>query len=107
MEDIRKVVEWLEERGAAYDFLEDGRIKAKVLLRDGERIVRVVRGYKGNLIGRIRGSSKIVVFPEVFTEFEEGGVVACRLVERDTYYIGIPLKVQSNDRVRIFWIEQS
>jgi len=108
MRSLEKVVQWLEGRKAAYEFTETG-IKAKVLLQDNERLVRVVRGVKGNLIGRVKGTGKIAVFPEVFSEeIEEGGVLACRLVERDNYFIAIPLSIQNDPQsgINIFWIER-
>lgn len=100
---------WLEERNAHYTITPEGTVRAKVLLGDNERIVRVTRGPKGNLIGRVRGNSKFVVFPEpVLDELEEGKVVACRLLEKDRYFIGVPLKFQNDPEagINIFWIER-
>ncbi len=108
MKSLEKVVVWLEGREASYNFTENG-LKAKVLLRDNERLVRVRRGPKGNLVGKVKGSTKIAVFPEVFSEeLEEGGVLACRLIEKDNYFIAIPLSIQNDPKsgVHIFWIER-
>jgi hypothetical protein len=105
---LEGLVVWLEERGAHYNITPEG-IRAKVLLRDNERIVRVTRGPKGNLIGRVRGSSKVVVFPEpVLEELEEGQVVACKIIEKDRYFVGVPLRVQNDPQagVHVFWIER-
>jgi hypothetical protein len=107
MRSLEKVVSWLEGREASYYFDENGGIKAKVLLRDGERLVRVVRGWKGNMVGRVKGTSKIVVFPEIFNDLQEGQVLACKLIEKESYYIGIPLSIQNSPPdVNIFWIER-
>jgi hypothetical protein len=108
MKSLERIIRWLEDRQAAYEFTDRG-LKAKVLLKENERLVRVTRGPKGNLIGRVKGDSRVVVFPEVFTEeLEEGRVLACRIVERDRYFIAIPLSIQSRpeDGVSIFWIER-
>ncbi len=108
MKSVERIVKWLEERKAAYSFTDSG-LKAKVLLGDNERLVRVVRGWKGNLVGRIKGSRKIVVFPEVFAEeLTEGKTLACKLIEKDNFYIGIPLQVQHEPEsgIHIFWIER-
>jgi len=110
MRSLERITKWLEERGDGvfYDFSETG-IRAKVLLRNDERLVRTRRGPKGNIIGRIRGDSRIVVFPEVFhEELKEGQTLACRLVERDRYLIAIPLSAQSEPEsgIHIFWIER-
>jgi hypothetical protein len=107
MRSLEKITKWLEERGAYYDITQDA-VRAKVLLKEGERLVRVVRGPKGNLIGRVRGDSRIVVFPEVFDWLEEGQILACRLVERERYIIAIPLALQNDPKagINIFWIER-
>jgi hypothetical protein len=108
MRSLEKIVRWLEDRQAAYEFTDKG-LKAKVLLKDNERLVRITRGPKGNLIGRVKGDSRVVVFPEVFTEeLEEGRVLACKLIEKDRYFIAIPLTIQSRpeDGISIFWIER-
>jgi hypothetical protein len=110
MKSLEKVIAWLEDRKAVYNFVENG-IRAKVLLKEDERIVRVVRGHKGNLIGRVRGSSKVVVFPdlpEITDLLEEGKAIACRIVEKEDYLFGIPLKIQNDPQsgINIFWIER-
>jgi hypothetical protein len=108
MKSLERIIGWLEDRQAVYEFTDKG-LKAKVLLRGNERLVRVTRGPKGNLIGRVRGDSRVVVFPEVFTEeLEEGRVLACKLIEKDRYFIAIPLTIQSRpeDGIFIFWIER-
>jgi hypothetical protein len=108
MRSLERIIRWLEDRQASYEFTDRG-LKAKVLLKESERLVRVTRGPKGNLIGRVKGDSRVVVFPEVFTEeLEEGRVLACRIVEKDRYFIAIPLSIQSRpeDGVSIFWIER-
>jgi hypothetical protein len=108
MRSLEKIIRWLENRQAAYEFTDKG-LKAKVLLGENEWLVRVTRGPKGNLIGRVGGDSRVVVFPEVFTEeLEEGRVLACRLIEKDRYFIAIPLSIQNRpeDGISIFWIER-
>ena len=108
MKSLERVISWLEDRQAVYSFNENGGIRAKVLLGDNERMVKVVRGWKGNMVGRVKGSSKIVVFPEMFDDLKEGQILACRLIEKERYYIGIPLSIQNDPEsgLHIFWIER-
>ena len=109
MKSLEKITKWLEDRGAFYTITQEG-LRAKVLLNSyDERIVKVRRGPKGNLIGKVRGDSRVVVFPEVFQEeLEEGQVLGCRIIERERYLIAIPFNVQNDPQsgVSIFWIER-